>query len=288
MRVPEFYIVNEKGQEYSLMDLLNYGLLTNVTGLGNSYTSQYQQFGNTFIENLRQIQQSVINTTIKFKNYDNFNNFANFVLCAEKLKFLYKIPLENTNTKKIEYLKDILIQSISKGYEITDEEGVFSDIVFDCLGLWYQDKETVYTIAKTEQELQWDFRWDARFADYSSRSIIHTNDGHNEAGFTVEMCNYLINPGFYITKNGIILHKLIIPITLQKGEILMYSSKDKELYIKKKNVDGTFTNLFTQEYIDLNNENLFKIPKGTCEFTLVADNDIYDARLRIFNERGVV
>lgn len=85
--VREFRLINEKGQEFSLMDIYNYCLLTDPNGLGYAYTTEYQQIGNTFIENFRQIQQGQINGTVNFMNYDNFTSFANFIEGAESLKF---------------------------------------------------------------------------------------------------------------------------------------------------------------------------------------------------------
>ena len=58
--VREFKLVNEKGQEYSLMDIYNYCLLTDPSGLGYSYSTEYEQLGNTFITNLRKLDQGPI------------------------------------------------------------------------------------------------------------------------------------------------------------------------------------------------------------------------------------
>lgn len=70
---------------------------------------------------------------------------------------------------------------------------------------------------------------------------------------------------------------------------MLVSSKDNEIYIKKQNIDGTYENLFKQKYgIDLNNNNIFKLPQGTSIITLTADNDILDAKLNIFKEYKVV
>ena len=89
-------------------------------------------------------------------------------------------------------------------------------------------------------------------------------------------------------KDGKIVNKLALPITLQKGEKILYSSKDNELYLRKQNIDGSFESLFKQKYIDLNKNNIFRIPKGTSEITLFADNNIYDAKLNIFKQYKVV
>ena len=90
--VREFKLINEKGQGFSLMDIYNHCLLTDPAGLGYSYTTEYQQLGETFISNLRNIQQGQISGTLNFMNYDNYTSFVNFVEGSESLRFGYKIP----------------------------------------------------------------------------------------------------------------------------------------------------------------------------------------------------
>lgn len=288
MRVAGFFLLNEKGQTYSLMNEINYCLLIQVSGLGYSYSTEYVQSGNTFISTLRKVEQGLINGEARFRNYDNFKQFVDFIETSEKLRFLYTIPLENG--QRLEYFKDVSIKNISKEsiLDLEEDKKITSSIVFDCLTLWYQDEETTYTISEMEEEVQWNFRWDARFSDYTSRSIVFDNNGHIEAPLQLEMCNYLINPGFYILKDGKVINELKFPITLQKGEKILYSSKDNELFIRKQNANGSYESLFKQKYIDLNKNNIFRIPKGMCEITLFADNNIYDAKLNIFKQYKVV
>lgn len=194
MRVAGFFLLNEKGQMYSLMDEVNYCLLKQVNGLGYSYSTDYVKSGNTFIAILKTIEQGLIDAQVSFGNYDNFKKFADFIETAEKLRFLYTIPFKNS--QRLEYFKDVSIKSVTKAtsLELEEDEKITSNIIFDCLTLWYQDEETIYTISEMEEEVQWNFRWDARFSDYTSRSIVFDNNGHIEAPLRFEMSNYLINP----------------------------------------------------------------------------------------------
>ena len=63
--VRKFKLINNLGQEYSLMDIENYCLLTEPNGLGYSYSTEYEQLGNTFITNLRRIEQRTSKWTSK-------------------------------------------------------------------------------------------------------------------------------------------------------------------------------------------------------------------------------
>ena len=92
--VREFKLLNEKGQIYSLMDIKNYCLLTEPNGLGYSYSTEYEQLGNTFLENLRRLEQGKIDGVVNFLNYDNYKKFIDFIEKSESLKFSYKIPFK--------------------------------------------------------------------------------------------------------------------------------------------------------------------------------------------------
>lgn len=286
MRIAEFSLINEQKEKYSLMDERNYCFLSEVSGLGCSYSSQYQKIGNIFISVLRDLEQGKIDGIAKFINYDNFRNFLEFIFKSKKLSFFYKIPLKNS--KSIEFLKDVCIQSISKPRIEEEDEKLYSSISFDCTSLWYQDNEIIYTIDTLENEVQWDFRWDARFSDYKTRIIEFNNDGHTEAPFKLELDDNLIKPQFYIINNGEIVNSLKFDFTLDTGEKILYSSKDNEIYLRKQHKDGKLENMFKQQYIDINNTNIFKFPKGLNQFIISADNNIYNAKLNVFKEYEVV
>lgn len=280
--VREFYLVNEKNEKFSLMDIYNNCLLTEPNGLGYLYDSTYEQLGNSFVEDIRTLGQGQIIGQVNLLNYELFQKFIQFVETAEVLRFLYRIPLKDGN---IEYLKDVNIASLSKTEK--GRNGIISEkVTFDCLSLWYQNEEITYTVG--DQDMMWDFMWDARFADYKSRSIVVENDGHVDAPMQIEIADYTKNPTIYVMHKNKEVFNLSLPIIIQNGEKLLYSSKEKEIYIKKQNRDGTYENLFKYPYIDLNNRNIFRLPKGTCEITLTAENNIVNSKLNIFKQYKVV
>lgn len=284
MRVVEFYLINEKGQEFSFMDEANYCLLTGIDGLGYSYNTTYEQLGDYFIPNLRKLEQGTINCELKFKNYDNFQNFINFIESAEKLRFLYKIPF--LNKEKKEYFKDIEIRSVSKGRIVEDDRVLIENVSIECLSLWYEQNETVYDISKKDREMRWNFRWNSRFTSYNNRTVVFDNKGHTEAPFLIEADGYLLNPTVSIFVDGEKVNELKINIAIEKYEKLLFSTKDTDLFIIKQKADGTKENLF--DLLDINNSNFFKIPKGVSEFRITADNEVSSAKLTIFVKYKVV
>ena len=276
--VREFKLVNEKGQEYSLMNINDYCLLTKPNGLGYSYSTEYEQLGNTFIANLRKVEQGQINGTVNFMKYDNYKNFIDFIESAEKLKFSYKIPFEQ-GVK--EYFKDIEIQSLSKS-EIQTNGLISESIVFDCLSLWYEENIVIYTIQPETGEIRWDFRWDSRFIDYDTRSLSYINKGHVEAPVLIEMCGHLVNPKIELYIEGELYQTVSINIDIAEYEKLLYSTKENEFYIRKQNTDGTIEDLYDLDFIDFYNDNVIRLPLNkSCEIRLKADNEVLNAQVTI-------
>lgn len=276
--VREFKLINEKGQEYSLMDIENYCLLTEPSSLGYGYSTEYEQLGNTFISNLRRIEQGQIEGTVNFLNYDNYKKLVDFIELSESLKFSYKVPYEKGAK---EYFKDVQISNLSKT-EIQLNKVMSETIVFDCLSLWYEEKSTIFTIEPLENEIRWDFIWDSRFTDYNSRSLSFINQGHVEAPILVQMSGYLLNPKLELYVEGELYQTVTMTTEIQQYEKLLYGTKENDFYINKENLDGTLTSLFSLDVIDFENDNVIRLPKNkSCELILSADNEILDAQVTI-------
>ena len=276
--VREFKLINEKGQEYSLMDIRNYCLLTEPDGLGYAYSTEYEQLGNTFISNLRRIEQGQITGRVNFLNYDNYKKLVDFIEQSDSLKFSYKIPF---TTGEKEYFKDIQIQSLSKT-EIQPNKIMSETIIFDCLSLWYEEKSTIFTIEPQENEIRWDFRWDSRFSDYNSRNLNFINQGHVEAPILVQMNGYLLNPKLELYVEGELYQTVTMTTEIQEYEKLLYGTKENEFYINKENTDGSLTSLFNLDVIDFNNDNVIRLPKNrSCQLVLTADNEVLNAQVTI-------
>ena len=284
--VREFNLINEKGQKFSLMDIYNAFLLTEPQGLGYGYTTEYQQLGNTFIENLRNIQQGQIIGTANFLEYDNYKTFVDFVEGAESLKFGYKIPYRDGSTK--EYFKDVSFQNITKTQKQVN--GIFSETVtFDCLSLWYEENTVIYTITPQTDEIRWDFKWDSKFSDYDSRNLQYVNKGHTDAPILVQMDGHLVNPRIELYVDGELYQSVKITVEIQEYEKLLYGTKENDFYIMKQNTDGTTTSLFDLDHIDFENDNVIRIPVNrSCELRLTADNEVLNAQVTVLPQYKAV
>lgn len=277
--VREFNLINEKGQTFSLMDIYNAFLLTEPQGLGYGYNAEYQQLGNTFIENLRTIQQGQITGTANFLEYDNYKTFVDFVENAESLRFGYKIPYRDGSTK--EYFKDVSFQNITKTQKQVN--GIFSETVtFDCLSLWYEENTVIYTITPQTNEIRWDFLWDSRFTDYDTRNLQYINQGHTEAPILVQMDGHLVNPKIELYVDGELYQSVEINVEIQEYEKLLYGTRENDFYVMKQNTDGTTTDLFDLDHIEFENDNVIRIPVNrSCELRLTAQNEVLNAQVTI-------
>ncbi len=273
-----FKLVNEKGQEYSFMDIRNYCLLTEPSGLGYSYNRQYERMGNTFIETFGQIEQGQIPATVNFLSYDNFYKFVNFIESAESLKFAYKIPFADGEK---EYLKDVQILSLTKK-EIQTNGLISESITFDCLSLWYEQTTAIYNMKAKTNEIRWNFRWNSRFANYDTRKLNFINKGHVEAPILVSIDGHVINPKISLYIEGELYQEVPFNVEIAEYEKLLYGTKENKPYINKQKTDGTLESLLSLDVIDFYNDNVIRLPKNkSCELRLTAENGIQNAQITI-------
>lgn len=276
--VRKFSLVNEKGQEYSLNDIKNACLLTEPSGLGYGYNTEYEQLEDTFIPNLRRVEQGKIEGIVNFLNYDNYRNLVNFIESSENLKFAYTIPYISGEKQ---YFKDIEINHISKT-EIQPNSIITETIVFNCLSLWYEENTFIYTIEPSENEIRWDFKWDSKFSDYNIRNLNFINQGHTEAPILVQINGHIVNPKLKLYVEGELFQTVTINTEIAQYEKLLYGTKKNDFYINKENTDGTLTSLFSLNIIDIENDNVIRLPQNkSCELVLTADNEILNAQVTI-------
>lgn len=283
MRVRRFLLENEKGQSFR-MDSLNEGcFLTSPSGFGYSYNINFIQLGYDFIENNRKINQQTLKGTAYFKSYDIVKNFIDYVESAKILKWIYKIPFENEEKT---FYRDVIITKLDK----TEKRGKWlaCPVEFASKSLWYEQNETIFKIETYDDEMRYDYRWNSRYIDYNTRAIQFNNKGHIDAPFQVEIDGFVKNPSISIFIDDEEYASIKIPITINEYEKLLYSSKAGEIYIQKQNTDGTRENLWKEPYIDIYNQNIFKLPLGVSEIRLISDDDVLNAKLTVYPQYKAV
>lgn len=281
MQIRRFLLENEKGQQFRL-DNLNEGcFLTSPSDLGYSYNINFTQVGFDFIENNKKIEQKNPKGIAYFKSYDKVKEFIDYIESSNKLKWIYIIPFKDG--EKTYYL-DVSLKKFDK----TEKSGKWlaCPVEFARKSLWYEQKNIVLTVGEEEGEIRWDFEWDSRFADYTTRNLLFENKGHTEAPIKLEIEGYVKNPSIFVYKNNNLTGSLELELELQENEKLIYCTKDTELLIKKQNADGTETNLF--DLLSPNFINFIKLNKGINQVKLLAQEDITKAKITIYEEYKAV
>lgn len=283
MNVRRFLLENEKGQQFRLDNLSEGCFLTSPTNLGYSYSIDFVQLGSDFIENSRKIQQKNPSGTLYFRSYDKVKEFCDFVECSKKLKWIYIIPFEAGERT---YYRDVSLVKLDK----TEKSGKWlaCPVEFAGLSLWYEQNETIFNIETFENEMRYPFTINSRYIKYNTRSIQVQNRGHIEAPIQVVIDGFVKNPSISIWVDKEEFASIKIPIVIEEYEKFLYSSKTGEIYIQKQKADGTLESLWKKDYIDINKQNIIKLPVGTSEIRLTADDDVVNAKLTIFPQYKVV
>ncbi|MEE0929587.1 MAG: phage baseplate protein [Acutalibacteraceae bacterium] len=279
--VREFKLQNEKGQEFSLMDIENSCLLTAPNGLGISYTSEYEQIGNTFVQTIRTFDQGQIDGELNFLNYDNYRKIIDFIENAEKLRLEYIIPYNN-NPKT--YYKDVEINVLSKS-EIQPNGVMTEQVTINCLSLWYEAVNLSYNIIESEVEnlIRWDFIWDSRFGGTADSEISLVNKGHVPAPIELEISGRVVNPYIKLLVEGQEYQRVTFDVEIGQYEKLLYGSKEDNFYILKQNEDGTTTSLFDLDVINFDNDNVIRIPRNkSCKLQIYAETEITAIKAMIY------
>ena len=277
--VRQFNLINEKGQTYSLMDIENYSLLTSPSGLGFSYSIQYEQLGNTFMQSLKKIEQGSINGQLNFLNYQNYRNYIDFIAKSEDIKLQYTIPYKDGNKT---FYRDIDIQSTSKG-EVQPNGIIEEQVSINCRSLWYEKIAQQYQIGETSNEVRWDFTFDSYWSGYMVRDLEYVNTGHTSASVEITIDGECVSPSINLYIEGTLYQSITINDTIAEYQKLLYSSKEGDFYIKKRLANGTYQDLFDLEYISFDNDNVLRIPPNKdCTITLTATQDIESATITIY------
>lgn len=277
MKVRRFLLENESGQQIDMNNFKESCLLTSPSELGYTQNSEFQQLGNTFIENNRTIEQKNPSGTVYFKNYDKCKEFIDFIEKAESLKWIYIVPFEDGERT---YYRDVSIKDFQKTEKTV---GILAcPVVFNGLSLWYEKTTAIYTIEPKTDEIRWDFKWDSSFTDYDTRNLNYINKGHIEAPILVEISGYILNPKIELYIDGELYQTVKFTVEIEEYEKLLYGTKENDFYIKRQKTDGTLESLFSLDVINFENDNVIRLPKNkSCEIKLTADNEVLNAQITI-------
>lgn len=255
----KFYIMNEKAVRWPL-NSPETGVFTAPSGFGIEYSSKYLQVGDLWLPNSRQLKQPTPSGKIVFpKNmYSVFQDFVNFLNSAKELILVYQPSGLDT-----EYFAEIDLVKIDKGGYNRSQFVV--PIKFVCKSLFYTEEKFEYRIERAPREMRWDFRWETRFNDLNYVYFYFDNDGHVDAPYQLSFTGYCKNPSMQVIMDNQIIYELKFDLTLEKGDTLVLSTFDDDLYLEVNGVDR-------RECVDFTKDTFFKIPHGNSEIYFRAES----------------
>lgn len=251
----KFYIENEKNERFSLWG--NRVYMLSPSGLGVKHDISYIRIGNSFLRNKKSTSQGKIGGKIEFMDpgaNDNLRKFYDFCAASSSLFLVYD-PGNGT-----EYMRDIDIAEVGK----TERTGgtLPISVSFNCKSLYYLKDNNRFVFEQSEGEKRFDYTYDYKYADHGTYEAFIDNSGHVEAPFDCVIYGYCANPAIRIMLDDQILHEVVLPVAVEAGEYIRYSSRDGML--EATLVSGSNeTNLVN--LLDIKNDNFFKLPVGTSK-----------------------
>lgn len=261
-----FSLLNEYGQSYNL-NTPSGGFFQSPEGLGFEMEYSYIRIGASWVANSFKPAQPMMEGEIAFMPpapYDAFATFAQFCRRSKKLTLTY-------TTTAGTFKRDVDLISLEKS-EIEAETGcLICNAKFAGKSLWYMAHENRIVI-NASNGLYLPFALPNRFNDQTYGDIQITNNGSEEAGFSMILNGSIVNPVIVLLQDGAEIARCEITTEAHTGEAIYYSSVDDDLYIYLKDANNNITNLFPM--LDLANTNFFKFPIGSSSMHITSDSSI--------------
>ena len=265
----KFFLENEYSSQIDLQDEATYCVASDVKNLGFENESNYVRIGDHFIRNYLDPKQKTLEMSLNFFRpgaYDKLQTVGNFLVTAEKLYLVYQPGLSSGIVYRREVEVDSFLKtSIKDGY-------LCYALKLNPTSLFYYKKSTKFEITEFDGEKRYDFTWDATYNDYANRSLTIPGGNHVDVAFSVDIYGYTERPKISVISGNKIVHELTIPVIVQAGEYISYSSVDGDLRCTFTDKDGVVRNIINE--FDLTDNVFFKVPKAGASVQFTSDTDV--------------
>lgn len=263
--ITEFKLINEYGQSYAL-NSLDSGYFTKPSGMGYEMSANYAQLGNAWVQNCLTDKQASLTGKLVFRTEDAYKAqtaLLKFIRTSKKL-------IMSRKTAAGEFYKDVDI--IKYSMSMVEDRALKCSVTMQPRSLWYSNDQTTYTISSVAANaMRYPYRFPSTFQASINGEISVSNDGSVDAPFTVSFVGPLVNPTLTLLQDGVEMAKMEITGEAAEGESIELSTVDGDLYLYRKTSTGT-VNL--TEALSIDNDNFFKIPRGTSTMRLTSDGEI--------------
>lgn len=259
-----YELINESNERFPLRNLADYAFIPSVGGKGFKNNSSYVKVGNTYLQDHTEVSQGTLSGTLIFSSHENYREFVDYIESATSLRFISK-PAD------IEYFRDIDVGDLS---DYVEKGGIIeAEVSFICKSLYYTSADKRFEVVPVDGQSQYPLVFPFVFNDNASTDIYIDNVGHTEAEMVAEIYGFIENPVISLYQNNELIYRVTFAITLQAGEKLVYAARDGNPYIVKIDINSVETNAIS--VLNIENDNFFKIPKGSSKIVIDSDSGIF-------------
>ncbi len=265
--IRKFALENERSERYPLDNARITGLAIGPSGLGMVNEARYIQVGDHFAHDFLRNAQDAIRVTayhIGKNAYQQYQQMVNFIMSASQLRLVYSVPL---GTEYGVYYRDVDLSSIEKS-EIQEYGRLPVPMVFNCTTLWYQSRGVIYDVETLEGETRYTMQYDMIFNDNSALGFDAKNNGHVPAAIHMDIEGLSEYPRLDIVGSYGEAYQAYLPAIVYPGDIMSYSSEDKNLYAYVQRANGTNENLLSAMLNIDGNDMFIKVPIGVSQIRL--------------------
>ena len=261
-----FALRNEYNQDFELNSKKT-SYMPSPEGLGYAMDSEYTRIGYGWVTDRLEDEQPEISGDVYFQSLDcfkDFSDFTKFIRTASKLKFIYQNSIG-------EFIRDVDAKSVEHN-GMAGFNTIKCKLTLLARSLWYSNDQTTYTISSVASNaMRYPYRFPSTFQASINGEISVSNDGSVDAPFTVSFVGPLVNPTLTLLQGGVEMAKMKITGEAAEGESIELSTVDGDLYLYRKTSAGTIN---LTEALSIDNDNFFKIPRGTSTMRLTSDGEI--------------
>lgn len=208
----EFYLINGKGNRYSLMDVNHW--LHEPSNLGAKFNSKYEQIGANFVRTKRITAPDDITGTVMFTGGDLYAKYSEFV------RFITIEPLTLVYVSSEEYQVSVDVVSVSKS-EIDTDRTLKCEINLKRLSRWYKPIN-LYNNGDVSGGKVYDYSFDYHYTEDEPETAIVQSDSGYESPTKITIYGPIKNPYWMHYINGDLV---------TQGSVTCEITSDKKLVI---------------------------------------------------------
>lgn len=253
VKMREFYLVNGKGNQYSLMDLSHW--LWKPDNLGAKFGSKYEQYDSTFVRTQRIAKPDDIKGTILFTGQDKYGEYAKFV------RFLASEPLTLVYKSDGEYKCNVDIKSIDKSEIDAKTSTLQCSIKFKRLSRWYKHVVLDNTGDEARTGKKYDYQYDYTYSEYESQTATIQSDSGYDSPVKITILGPAENPRWSHYVDNKLVGTGSVTANIRDGRRLVIDCTTIPYSIKEFDNNGNVMNDLYQ-FSDFETQRFFQLQYG--------------------------